>query len=63
MGYKKTVLDVGAYPDDIEFLYSGTLLLLKKQGWDIHLWNLANGSAGSKMLPADAIAAKRWEEA
>jgi len=60
---KKTVLAVGAHPDDIEFLYSGTLLLLKQKGWDIHLWNLANGSAGSKTLGPEAIAAKRWEEA
>lgn len=63
MNYKKTALAVGAHPDDIEFLYSGTLLLLKKQGWDIHMWNLADGNAGSKRLSAEAIAAKRWEEA
>ena len=60
---QKTVLAVGAHPDDIEFLYSGTLLLLQKQGWSIHMWNLANGSAGSKTLSAEAIVAKRWEEA
>jgi len=60
---QKTVLAVGAHPDDIEFLYSGTLLLLKKQGWAIHMWNLSNGNAGSKTLSAEAIAAKRWEEA
>lgn len=60
---RKSVLAVGAHPDDIEFLYSGTLLLLKQKGWAIHMWNLANGSAGSKTLSAEAIAAKRWEEA
>jgi LmbE family N-acetylglucosaminyl deacetylase len=60
---RKTILAVGAHPDDIEFLFSGTLLLLKQKGWDIHLWNLANGSAGSKTLGPEAIAAKRWEEA
>ena len=60
---RKIVLAVGAHPDDIEFLYSGTLLLLKQKGWDIHMWNLANGSAGSKTLGPEAIAAKRWEEA
>jgi LmbE family N-acetylglucosaminyl deacetylase len=63
MSHRKTVLAVGAHPDDIEFLYSGTLLLLKQKGWDIHMWNLANGSAGSKTLGPEAIAAKRWEEA
>ena len=60
---QKTVLAVGAHPDDIEFLFSGTLLLLRSQGWEIHMWNLANGSAGSKALSAEAIAAIRWEEA
>lgn len=59
----KTVLAVGAHPDDIEFLYSGTLLLLKQKGWNVHMWNLANGCVGSKTLGAEAIAARRWEEA
>ena len=27
---RRTVLAVGAHPDDIEFLFSGTLLLLKQ---------------------------------
>jgi len=58
-----TVLAVGAHPDDIEFYCAGTLLLLKEKGWNIHMWNLANGSAGSKSLTAGAIAKKRWEEA
>lgn len=59
----KVVLAVGAHPDDIEFACAGTLLQLKDRGWEIHLWNLANGSAGSKSLPADKISAKRWQEA
>lgn len=59
----QTILAVGAHPDDIEFCFAGTLLLLKEKGWKIHMWNLANGSAGSKSLPAEAIAQKRWEEA
>ena len=59
---QKTVLAIGAHPDDIEFLYSGTLLLLKQRGWAIHMWNLADGNAGSKTLSSRVIAAKRWEE-
>ena len=59
----KVVLAVGAHPDDIEFLYSGTLLLLKRKGWKVHMWNLADGSAGSKTEGPKVIAARRWEEA
>jgi len=59
----KVVLAVGAHPDDIEFACAGTLLQLRKKGWEIHMWNLANGSAGSKSLPAGEIAAQRWQEA
>ncbi len=53
----KTVLAIGAHPDDIEFLFAGTLLLLKARGWQIHVCNLANGSAGSKTLTKEDIIA------
>ncbi|HEX5102756.1 MAG TPA: PIG-L family deacetylase, partial [Pirellulaceae bacterium] len=43
----KSALAVAAHPDDIEFLMSGTLMLLRKAGYDIHYWNLANGCCGS----------------
>jgi LmbE family N-acetylglucosaminyl deacetylase len=52
-----------AHPDDIEFLFSGTLLLLKDKGFDIHMWNLADGSCGSFRHSADEIAAIRAQEA
>ena len=38
---------VRAHPDDIEFLMSGTLMLLRSHGYHIHYWNLANGCCGS----------------
>lgn len=58
----KTVLAIGAHPDDIEFLFAGTLLLLKAEGWQVHVCNLANGSAGSKTMPKDKIVSTRRNE-
>lgn len=54
---------MGAHPDDIEFCSAGTLLQLREKGWEIHMWNLANGSAGSKSRSAEKIASQRWQEA
>ena len=33
----KTVLGIFAHPDDAELMCVGTLSLLKKAGWDIHI--------------------------
>ncbi|MDG2125455.1 MAG: PIG-L family deacetylase, partial [Verrucomicrobiales bacterium] len=38
---------IGAHPDDIEFMMAGTLLLLQKQGWEVHYMNLSSGNCGS----------------
>jgi len=56
------VLAVGAHPDDIEFFFAGTLLLLKNAGCEIHMWNLANGCCGSTTTNRDETAAIRWQE-
>jgi LmbE family N-acetylglucosaminyl deacetylase len=40
-------LAIGAHPDDIEFYMAGTLLLLKKAGYETHYLNLASGNCGS----------------
>lgn len=58
-----SVLAITAHPDDIEFMMAGTLILLGQQGFDLHMLNVANGCCGSATEPADAIAARRWEEA
>lgn len=42
-----SVLALFAHPDDIEFVAAGTLALLHKRGWEVHLMNLANGCCGS----------------
>src|SRR4029453_13537778 len=59
----KTALAIAAHPDDIEFLMSGTLMLLRKAGYEIHYWNLANGCWGSSQHDAATIARIRREEA
>lgn len=43
-----TAVAVGAHPDDIEFSMAGTLLLLKRAGWEIHYFNLGNGCCGGQ---------------
>ena len=54
---------VGAHPDDIEFLMAGTLLLLKKAGAEIHMWNLANGSCGTTVYDREEVIRIRGREA
>jgi LmbE family N-acetylglucosaminyl deacetylase len=34
---KKRVLAIFAHPDDVELMCAGTLSLLKKKGWEIHI--------------------------
>ncbi len=54
---------IGAHPDDIEFMMSGTLLRLKQAGAEIHMWNLANGCCGSTTHGREEIARLRQAEA
>jgi len=57
------VLAVAAHPDDIEFMMAGTLLLLKKAGAEIHMWNLANGHCGTAGHSREDIIRMRAAEA
>ena len=43
----KAAIAIGAHPDDIEFYMAGTLLQLKKAGYEIHYLTIANGNCGS----------------
>lgn len=55
-------LAIAAHPDDIEFCMAGTLLLLKRAGWDIHYLNLSSGNCGSvRLSPAKTRAVRRRE--
>jgi LmbE family N-acetylglucosaminyl deacetylase len=42
-----TAIAIAAHPDDIEFMMAGTLLQLKKHGFNIHYLNLSSGNVGS----------------
>jgi len=63
MSGKLIALAMAAHPDDIEFMMSGTLLLLKRAGVEIHLCNLANGCYGSQVYSKEEAAVVREEEA
>ena len=56
------VLAVGCHPDDIEFMMSGTLFLLKEAGCVLHYMSIANGDVGSLTLYRKLIAAARRRE-
>ncbi len=58
----KTAIAIGAHPDDIEFFMAGTLLLLKKAGYETHYLNLASGNCGSTRYNAHATRAIRNTE-
>lgn len=59
----KTAFAIAAHPDDIEFFMSGTLILLKEAGYEIHYLNVANGCCGTTQYDAPTIAAMRRDEA
>lgn len=59
----KTAIAIAAHPDDIEFMMAGTLLLLKKAGYQIHYLNLSSGNAGSIEYNSDTTSKIRLEEA
>lgn len=59
----KTALAIGAHPDDIEFHMAGTLLLLKKAGYQIHYFNVASGNCGSAEYTAATTRSIRNTEA
>jgi N-acetylglucosamine malate deacetylase 1 len=55
-------LAVAAHPDDIEFLMAGTLLLLKRRGFELHYMTVASGSCGSAQESAAATRILRRKE-
>src|SRR6185503_1299194 len=57
------VLAVMAHPDDIEFTCAGTLVLLRRAGWDVHIATMTAGDLGSMKLSRAAISRIRRKEA
>lgn len=59
----KAAIAIGAHPDDIEFYMAGTLLMLKKAGYQTHYMNLASGNCGSAQYNAAMTRSIRNTEA
>ena len=59
----KVAIAVAAHPDDVEFLMGGTLLLLKRAGWETHYLNVSSGNCGSQKMSSEETARVRGEEA
>ena len=62
MGNKPAVMAIVAHPDDIEFMFMGTLLMLQQKGWDIHYMTVANGNCGTAVDDSETIINKRRNE-
>ena len=62
MKTRKVAMCLMAHPDDCEFLAAGTLALLAKRGWEIHIVSMTAGDFGSMTLSPTAISAIRRQE-
>jgi LmbE family N-acetylglucosaminyl deacetylase len=60
---RKTVLGIFAHPDDAEIICAGTLSLLGKAGWEVHIASLAPGDKGTAEYNRQEISTIRKEEA
>ena len=60
---EKTVLGIFAHPDDAEIICSGTLPLLKKHGWAVHIATIAKGDKGTYDYSREEISRIRKVEA
>lgn len=59
---RKVAMCLMAHPDDCEILVAGTLILLRKRGWEIHIVTMTPGDCGSAELGPEEIAAVRRAE-
>lgn len=57
------VLAVGAHPDDVEFTCGGTLALLSRKGYQVHIASMTAGNGGSQEKTAFEIGNIRRREA
>src|SRR5688572_31508077 len=58
----RAAMAIAAHPDDIEFVMAGTLLLLKRRGWEIHYLNLSSGNCGSTVMSPEKTRRTRKKE-
>jgi len=59
----KTVLSLGAHPDDAEFMCAGTLAILRQRGWEIHIATMTPGDCGTVEYNREEISKIRKAEA
>ena len=59
----KIVLGIFAHPDDAEIMCAGTLSLLKKAGWSVHIATMAPGDKGTAEYSREEISRIRKSEA
>jgi LmbE family N-acetylglucosaminyl deacetylase len=59
----RTVLAIGAHPDDLELLCAGTLALLHAKGWNVECATMTPGDCGSTTRTRAEISAIRKKEA
>lgn len=59
----KVALAILAHPDDAELMCTGTLSLLKKAGWSIHIATMASGDKGTNVYSRNEISSIRNKEA
>jgi LmbE family N-acetylglucosaminyl deacetylase len=59
----KSVLGIFAHPDDAEIICSGTLSLLRKSGWSVHIATMAKGDKGTTEYSREEISRIRKAEA
>ncbi len=60
---EKNVLGIFAHPDDAEILCAGTLSLLNKTGWSVHIATVATGDKGTTVYSRDELILIRNAEA
>lgn len=60
---EKRALGIFAHPDDAEFVCAGTLSLLHKAGWTIHIATMAPGDKGTAEYTSEDISRIRKKEA
>lgn len=59
----KNILGIFAHPDDAEIICSGTLRLLRKHGWSVHIATMAKGDKGTYDHSREEISRIRKAEA
>jgi LmbE family N-acetylglucosaminyl deacetylase len=62
-GMEKIVLGIFSHPDDAEMMCAGTLSLLGKAGWEIHIATMAPGDKGTAEYSREEISKIRRAEA